>query len=168
MRRVFSILDSMRAAAHLRPPIPVGLLLVLLLTFTAADVHSQSAALDPQQTERYRALISELRCLVCQNQSIADSDAPLAADLRAQVQTQLAAGRSDAEIQRYLTDRYGDFVLYRPPFKPSTWLLWAGPFALLLLAIGVAVRFARSRRAVAVPASDPQRVQQLLDDEDQR
>ena len=127
-----------------------------------------SSRLTPHDQARYRTLISELRCLVCQNQSIADSDAPLAADLRAQVETQLAAGRSDAEIQRYLTDRYGDFVLYRPPFKPSTWLLWAGPFVLLLLAIGVAVRFARSRRTLVVATSDPQRVQQLLDDEDRR
>lgn len=140
----------------------VCLFAVLLLPFAAL-----AAELDAAQQQRYHALIQELRCLVCQNQSIADSDAPLAADLRTQVQTQLAAGRSDQEIQRYLTDRYGDFVLYRPPFKPTTWLLWLGPFALLLVAIIVALRFARARRAPP-PVADRAAVQALLDDEDQR
>src|SRR6185503_7898643 len=73
---------------------------------------------------RYHALLAELRCLVCQNQTIAESNAPLAADLREQVRAQIAAGKSDAEIVDYLTARYGDFVRYRPAFKARTWLLW--------------------------------------------
>ena len=115
---------------------------------------AQADDLTPQQAERYQKLVNELRCLVCQNQSIADSNAPLAADLREQVHSQIRAGRSDAEITEYVTARYGDFVLYRPPFKATTWLLWLGPFALLLLALGVALVFVR-RRARGVPAAAP-------------
>lgn len=116
---------------------------------------------------RYQALITELRCLVCQNQSIAESNAPLAADLREQVRVQIAAGRSDAEILEFLTARYGDFVLYRPPFKLRTWLLWIGPFALLGAAALVAAFFVRrSRRAAPAPAGvDAETLQRLLDEE---
>jgi cytochrome c-type biogenesis protein CcmH len=99
---------------------------------------------------RYRQLIGELRCLVCQNQAIADSDAPLAVDLRNQVKAQLAEGKSDTEIVQYLTDRYGDFVRYRPPVKPITYALWFAPLALLLLALGWAWR-----RSKASPAPAP-------------
>jgi len=88
-------------------------------------------ALDEAQTERLRRLYSEIRCLVCQNQSLADSAADLAVDLRHEVQLQIAQGSSDTQIKRWLVDRYGDFVLYRPPLQPSTALLWAGPFAAL-------------------------------------
>lgn len=116
---------------------------------------------------RYHALIAELRCLVCQNQSIAESNAPLAADLREQVRTQIAAGRSDAEIVEFLTARYGDFVLYRPPFTLRTWLLWIGPFALLGAAALVAAFFIRrSHQAARAPAAvDPATLKQLLDEE---
>lgn len=86
----------------------------------------------PAQRERYHRLAEELRCMVCQNQTLADSSAELAADLRRQVEDQILAGRSDDEIKAWLVQRYGDFVLYRPPIKRSTWLLWLGPFALLL------------------------------------
>jgi cytochrome c-type biogenesis protein CcmH len=121
----------------------------------------------PEDAEpRYRALIAELRCLVCQNQSIAESNAPLAADLREQVRAQIAAGRSDEEIIEYLTARYGDFVRYRPAFKGRTLLLWLGPFALLLFGAGAAAFFIRrSRAAPAVLAPDPQRLSRLLEDE---
>jgi cytochrome c-type biogenesis protein CcmH len=88
-------------------------------------------ALDEAQSERVRKLYSEIRCLVCQNQSLADSAADLAVDLRHEVQLQIARGSSDTQIKRWLVDRYGDFVLYRPPLQPSTALLWAGPFAAL-------------------------------------
>ena len=80
---------------------------------------------------RLRKLESELRCLVCQNQTLADSDAPLALDLRREIRSLAVAGRSDDEIRAFLVDRYSDFVLYMPPFKPTTLLLWLGPFALL-------------------------------------
>jgi len=104
---------------------------------------------------RLKALAEELRCLVCQNQTIADSSAPLALDLRNQIRAQVAAGRSDSEIRAYMVDRYGDFVLYRPPFRASTALLWAGPFALLFLGAGIAIAVARRRaRAVRQPSED--------------
>lgn len=140
-----------------------ALLLLLALLLVPAAVLAADE-LSAGQQARFQALSNELRCLVCQNQSIAESDAPLANDLREQLRAQLAAGKSDAEIKTYLTDRYGDFVLYRPPLKPSTWLLWAGPFALLLLALLVAWRVSRARRAVPVAVADPAALQRLLDE----
>lgn len=144
-------------------------LLVAILLALGASLAAHAQPADEAQAEaRYRALINELRCLVCQNQTIADSDAPLAADLRQQVRQQIAAGRSDAEIKQYVTARYGDFVLYRPPFKPSTLLLWAGPFVLLLVALAVALRRLLRRRpaaAPAAPAPDPEALRRLLDED---
>ena len=90
----------------------------------------------PELAERYRHLVEEIRCLVCQNQSIADSNADLAQDLRAKVDEMLRAGRSDDEILAYMVDRYGNFVRYRPPFDAATVLLWCGPFALAAAALG--------------------------------
>ena len=125
-----------------------------------------AAAQAPDDEARYRALISELRCMVCQNQSIAESNAPLADDLRQQVRAQIAAGRSDAEIIEFLTARYGDYVRYRPAFKGKTLLLWLGPFALLVVAGTVAAVFVRrSRTAPAQAAPDAERLRRLLDDE---
>ncbi|MBI2384196.1 MAG: cytochrome c-type biogenesis protein CcmH [Gammaproteobacteria bacterium] len=130
-----------------------------LLAATAAP------ALTPEQEARYQGLIDELRCLVCQNQTIADSDAPLAADLRAQVEAQILEGKSDAEIKHYLTARYGDFVLYRPPVKGTTVFLWAGPFVLLAGAALAALLFLRRRRAPAAAAAvDPDTLKKLLDE----
>jgi cytochrome c-type biogenesis protein CcmH len=126
-------------------------------------------AADPADDDaRYRALIAELRCLVCQNQSIAESNAPLAADLRDQVHAQIAAGKSDAEIADFVTARYGDFVLYRPPFKLRTWLLWLGPFALLLVAALAAMRFLRRSRPAAAAPPDPAALRKLLDEQEPR
>ncbi|MCA3183659.1 MAG: cytochrome c-type biogenesis protein CcmH, partial [Cupriavidus sp.] len=90
---------------------------------------------DAELDARVHALSQQLRCLVCQNQTLADSNADLAVDLRRQMRAQLAQGASDTAIKEYLVQRYGDFVLYDPPFKRSTWLLWLGPFGLL---VGVA------------------------------
>lgn len=148
--------------------------LMLCMTFstshaspgTPQDSAPQAAALSSADEARYQELINQLRCLVCQNQTIADSNAPLAADLRDQVRRQLEAGHSDAQIKRYLTDRYGDFVLYKPPFKPQTWLLWLGPFLILLLALLLALRFAHRRQPVpAAGAPDPQALRTLLEEE---
>jgi cytochrome c-type biogenesis protein CcmH len=123
--------------------------LVMLLPVVAA------ATVPDAQRDRYQALLHELRCVVCQNQSIAESDAPLAEDLRQQVATQIRDGRSNAEIRSYLTDRYGDFVLYNPPLKRSTWLLWFGPFALLLIAVaGVGWRLWRRPVSSDAPSSE--------------
>ena len=110
---------------------------------------------DPALQQRYERLTRELRCLVCQNETIADSNAMLAADLRREVRALMLAGKSDAEIRAFLTERYGDFVLYRPPVTPRTWLLWAAPALLLLGGAGIAtlVILRRGRAARANPAA---------------
>ena len=102
---------------------------------------------DPAQQARYEQLNRELRCLVCQNQTIADSTAPLAADLRREVREMMQAGRTDAEIRQFMIERYGDFVLYRPRMNATNFLLWASPVLLLLIGGSVAVRFIRRRTA---------------------
>ncbi|MFP4080567.1 MAG: cytochrome c-type biogenesis protein [Ectothiorhodospira sp.] len=126
---------------------------------------------DPALDARYRDLLHELRCTVCQNQSLADSNAGLAQDLRREVREQLRSGASDQRITEYMVARYGDFVLYRPPFSPRTMLLWTGPFLLLALGLMVLVLAARrSRRASYRPAVDPaarERARRLLNGEDE-
>lgn len=114
------------------------------------------AADNPALEKRVQAITSELRCLVCQNQTIADSHADLAVDLRNQVRDMLAQGRTDAEILEFMTQRYGDFVLYRPPVRGSTWLLWFGPFVMAVA--GVLVLLAVLRRRSRLPADqfDPE------------
>lgn len=105
---------------------------LLALAGLARANEAQNVAADPALESRVQALSAELRCLVCQNQSLADSHAPLAIDLKNQVREQLAAGRSERDVIDYMTQRYGDFVLYRPPFKATTALLWGGPALLLI------------------------------------
>jgi cytochrome c-type biogenesis protein CcmH len=97
------------------------------------------------EEQRYMALISQLRCLVCQNQSLADSDAELAHDLRVEVYEHMQQGQSDQQVVDFLVSRYGDFVLYNPPVKPSTYLLWYGPFVLLALGLILLVKNIRQR-----------------------
>jgi cytochrome c-type biogenesis protein CcmH len=120
--------------------------------------------LDAAGKARLKALSEELRCLVCQNQTLADSNADLAVDLRNQVHEQIAAGRSDAQIRQYMVERYGDFVLYKPPVQGNTALLWGGPFALLAVGgLAWALVQRRSRLAARPPAS-VERGRRLLDD----
>lgn len=107
---------------------------------------------DPVAAKREHDLSMKLRCLVCQNQTIAESNAELAVDLRRQVREQMAAGKSDSEIIDFMTARYGDFVLYSPPLKGTTWLLWFGPFLLMVVGAIVAWRVVRARRAGPAPA----------------
>ena len=122
--------------------------LLLLAGLLPASVQ----ALDAADEARYHALIAELRCLVCQNQTIAESNAPLAHDLRAQVAEMIAAGRSDEEILDYMTARYGDFVRYRPPLRGYTLLLWASPLLMVLIGAALLWGIARRRRAI-MPAN---------------
>jgi cytochrome c-type biogenesis protein CcmH len=132
----------------------------------AADLPLEFSA--PAQEQRYRDLIEELRCLVCQNQNLADSHADLAQDLREEVQQMILAGKSDDEIISFLTARYGDFVLYRPPVKGSTWMLWFAPFLLLLAGIGFVYRFARNRaraRPAQLNAAEQSELARLLSEE---
>ena len=128
---------------------------------------------DPVVEARLKDLGEELRCLVCQNQTIADSHAPLAEDLRNQIRVMVRQGKSDDEIRAYMVERYGDFVLYKPPLKGTTLLLWIGPFVLLAIGAAVIVIVARSRRAVARPAGEvpPERQREiaaLLDESERR
>ena len=102
----------------------------------------------PQQEQAYKILIEELRCLVCQNQTIADSNAALAQDLRRQVYEMLQQGKSKDEIADFMTQRYGDFVLYNPPFKAKTGLLWIGPIVFLIIGLVMLVLFSRRKRVV--------------------
>ena len=132
-----------------------GLLAVaLLLAHPAAAVMPDEMLKDAAQEQRARAISKDLRCVVCQNQSIDDSDAPLARDLRLLVREQIAAGKSDAQVRDYVVERYGNFVLLKPPVEGDTLLLWGGPFAVLLLgAVGLVVW--RRRAPTATPDSAP-------------
>lgn len=130
----------------------VGLpLLLFCLGFLAfcTQVAAQEArplAEDPELEKRVMNLSQELRCLVCQNETLADSRADLAVDLRREIREQMKAGKSDHEIIAFLTARYGDFVLYRPPVRPTTYLLWFGPFVLLAIGLWVLYRYLKQRR----------------------
>src|SRR5437870_11994595 len=124
----------------------VQLMLLSCLAFTAGAKEAQPDAADPQLEKRVMKLSQELRCLVCQNETLADSRADLAEDLRKQIREQMKAGKSDKEIIAYLTDRYGDFVLYKPPVKATTYLLWFGPFAFLIGGTILLYRFVKRRR----------------------
>jgi cytochrome c-type biogenesis protein CcmH len=110
---------------------------------------------NPALEARMMVMAAELRCLVCQNQTIADSHADLAVDLRNQIRDQMSQGRSDDQIREYMTARYGDFVLYKPPFKPATALLWVGPPLLLLLALAGLFLMLRARQRASPDAFDP-------------
>ena len=125
-----------------------------LFTLSVVAIDTEQDLPTPQLQQRYDRLINELRCLVCQNNSIADSNALLAADLRREVRELVLQGKTDAEILKFMTDRYGDFVLYRPPFAPRTWLLWLAPALLLILGAFIAVRIVRSRARLAAADSD--------------
>src|SRR5438105_693798 len=120
--------------------------LLACITFAAVAKEAQSLSDDPELDKRMRALSQQLRCLVCQNETLADSQADLAEDLRRQIREQMKAGKSDQEIIAFLTQRYGDFVLYNPPIKSTTYLLWFGPFVLLLAGIVVLYRYLSRRK----------------------
>jgi cytochrome c-type biogenesis protein CcmH len=144
----------------------VSRLLLAAMPLLAHAGEAPLAAPDPILEKRVVAIAEELRCLVCQNQTIADSNAPLAVDLRQQVREKLAQGMSDRGVTDFMVERYGDFVLYRPRVKSTTWLLWFGPFLLLsggLVALGLKLK----RRAHAEPISalseaEKQRVAEML------
>ena len=127
---------------------------LLLLPLVSFAVDNSEAMEDPELQARYETLTRELRCLVCQNTPISDSNAPLAQDLRRQIREMLLSGASDSEIYGFMTDRYGDFVLYRPPFVQRTWLLWLAPGILLLLGGTVLARTLRQRAAMPIDDDD--------------
>lgn len=118
----------------------------LVLSGQVAAQEAKLIADDPELEKRVMNLSEELRCLVCQNETLAASQADLAVDLRREIREQMKAGKSDKEIIAFLTARYGQFVLYRPPVQPTTYLLWFGPFALLVIGLGVLYRYLKQRR----------------------
>jgi len=128
---------------------------LLGLPLWAGASEALPAADDPVLEARMLAIAAELRCLVCQNQTIADSHSGLAIDLRQQVRDMLQRGQSDAQVRAYMTDRYGDFVLYRPPLKATTALLWFGPALLMLGGLGVLVLVLRRRTRLSADRFDP-------------
>jgi cytochrome c-type biogenesis protein CcmH len=120
-------------------------ILIVLLTFGSAMAKDAAPlADDPVVEQRLIVISEEMRCLVCQNESLAGSRSDLANDLRRELRALIKQGKTDAEIREFMVSRYGDFVLYRPPVKPSTWLLWAGPFGLMI--VGVVALFVYLRR----------------------
>lgn len=135
--------------------------LLALLVFSLLPALAMAQAIQPlpfrdrAEEARFQQLSAELRCPMCQNETLADSNAPIAHDLRRQVFEMIQAGKSDAEIKRYLVDRYSAFVLYKPPVEPSTWLLWFGPFALLLAGACVVYMNVRRRRRLQAGATPP-------------
>lgn len=126
------------------------LLFLASLPIAASAKEAEPSAADPALEERVMKLSKELRCLVCQNETLADSRADLAEDLRNQIREQMKAGKSDQEIIAYLTQRYGKFILYNPPIDPTTYLLWFGPFVLLLAGLFVLFRYLKQRRELIV------------------
>jgi len=142
---------------------------LIIMAFLSGPVWAGEArplADDPAAEARLKHLAVELRCLVCQNQTLADSNAPLAEDLRREVREMIAKNMSDQEIIEFLTARYGDFVLYRPPLKATTTLLWVGPFVLVIIGATVLIITLRRRagKVVEVPVTEDEhrRVEQLL------
>lgn len=137
-------------------------LLAMLLLFSWGPVlakEAESLAKDPVVEQRLIAISEELRCLVCQNESLAGSHADLAQDLRRELRELIKDGKTDAEIKDFMVSRYGDFVLYRPRFKPLTWMLWVGPFLLMVVGVSALLRYLRRRgRSVETkPLTDAER-----------
>lgn len=136
----------------------LAILAVLASLSPAFALSPDELLTDPALEHRAREISAQLRCLVCQNQSIDDSDAPLAKDLRTLVREQLVAGKSDREIMDYVVERYGEFVLLKPPFSLSTLLLWGTPFAVLLIAgVALILRRRRPETVPEAPLSDAER-----------
>lgn len=134
-----------------------------LATFTAQANPAAPLAEDPVVEQRLVHIAEELRCLVCQNESLAGSRADLALDLKREIRQLIKQGKTDQEVRDFLVTRYGDYVLYRPPVKPTTWLLWGGPFVLLAAGLAGLIVFLRKRRpAEAVLSPEDQRRAEAL------
>jgi cytochrome c-type biogenesis protein CcmH len=134
----------MRISCFILSSLLLGLLAIVSNAQPAQT--AQPLAEDPVVEERLNKLSKELRCLQCQNETLAESRAGLAEDLRREIRVQIRAGKTDDEIIAFLTQRYGDFILYRPPVRPTTYLLWFGPFVLLLLGLLILFQYVRRRR----------------------
>ncbi|MDH3343552.1 MAG: cytochrome c-type biogenesis protein CcmH [Gammaproteobacteria bacterium] len=127
-------------------------LALLAFNFSACAAPMDAFEFDTKAQEKiFNKLNNELRCLVCQNQAIAESNAGLAKDLRAEIHSMLLAGKTEEQIKEFMVDRYGDYVLYDPPFKPMTWLLWIGPMAIFLMGLFYARRFIFQQKSSEAP-----------------
>jgi cytochrome c-type biogenesis protein CcmH len=139
---------------------------LLIGSWVAAIAKEAQSNEDPRIEQRMKSLTEQLRCMVCQNETLADSRADLAEDLRMQIREQIKAGKSDQEIIAFLTARYGDYVLYNPPVKAKTYLLWFGPFVLLIAGTGVLYRYLRIRRdkinEAPLTADERKRAEEIL------
>ena len=148
----------------------LGLLLALALALPLQAREAAPLAADEATEKRLVTISSELRCLVCQNESLAGSNAELANDLRREIRSMIRAGRSDAEITDFMVSRYGDFVLYRPPLKASTWLLWFGPALLFVGGLAALLIYLRRRNSEIddkpLSAAEQQQADRLLDRKD--
>ena len=149
-----------------------ALAFVLVFLFASSSFAGEAVPLaeDPVVEQRLIAIAEELRCLVCQNESLAGSRADLALDLRRELRTLIKANKSDKEIMEFMVSRYGDFVRYRPPVNPITWMLWFGPFLLLIGAILILVRLVRKHRSgtpAVLDAAQREKAQSLLKDPEQ-
>jgi cytochrome c-type biogenesis protein CcmH len=148
-----------RPTCAILAPVVLSLSMLTGLAARAADaVDVYGEIQNPALQARYETITHDLRCLVCQNESIADSNVELASDLRRQVREMLIAGQSDDAIFRFMTDRYGEFVRFNPPLTPKTWLIWGAPFIMLAVGIVIVVRVARQRARLPLdddPASEP-------------
>ena len=150
----------------------------LVMIFCALSLSSLFAkdatplADDPVTEQRLISISEEMRCLVCQNESLAGSRSDLANDLRREIRTLIKEGKSDDQIRNFMVERYGDFVLYRPPVKPITWLLWIGPFIILLIGIAVLFTYLRRRNSavttIALSDDDNKRIDALLNAKDEK
>ena len=138
----------------MRTRIVVGLATLLGLLHAAWAVDTNPPFDDPALNERYQTLIREVRCMKCQNESIADSPVDVAADLRREIHTMIGDGKSDEEIANFLKARYGDFILYRPPLEPKTWALWGAPIALLGIGAIVFARVVKKRMGQPIEEDD--------------
>ena len=132
-------------------------LAAVLLTLAATPaiaVDTQAPLETPEQESLYRKLLEEVRCMVCQNQNLKDSDAPLARDMRRELRRLVEEGATETDVKQFLLDRYGDFALYRPRLAPNTLLLWAGPGVILIIALGAIARVIRRRMQMPIPEED--------------
>ena len=143
-----------------RKQLSIGLVLACFAMLLSGEVQ-KSANLPEEYVSRYKDLIAEIRCPKCLNINIADSDAPIAQDLRKLVQDQLVAGKSDAEIKAYIQERYGDFALYNPPISPGTALLWALPLILIIIAGLLVIRLRSQRSSISLSDEERQQIASL-------
>ena len=152
-----------------------SILLIALCVFSFSLSFAKDAAPladDPVIEQRLISISEEMRCLVCQNESLAGSRSDLANDLRREIRTLIKEGKSDDQIRSFMVERYGDFVLYRPPVKPITWLLWIGPFVILLIGIAGLLTYLRRRNNavtnIALSDDDNKRIDALLNNQDEK